>query len=91
MTLDAELLGILACPACRGALEALGANPENGPDANPDAGPQGLACPRCSLVYPVRDEIPVMLTEEAIPRREWDAGKRETTNASSSTPGSAPG
>ena len=64
MPLDAELLQILACPVCRGGLDVMGET-------------EGLACPRCAVVYPVREEIPVMLAEEAVPAREWAAGKRE--------------
>jgi hypothetical protein len=45
-----ELLEILVCPACRGALEER-------------AG--ALACTVCGLHYPVRDGIPYMLEEEA--------------------------
>ena len=61
-----ELLRILACPRCLGDLDAI-------------AGGEtliGLACEKCRMVYPVRDDIPVMLVEESIPRDEWDAGKR---------------
>lgn len=64
MPLDAELLQILACPVCRGGLDVMGET-------------EGLACPRCAVVYPVREEIPVMLPEEAVPAGEWAAGKRE--------------
>ncbi len=67
MTLDSELLGILACPKCRGGLSAL----------NDAAGEiEGLSCARCAVVYPVREEIPVMLVEEAVPLRDWQAGSR---------------
>ncbi len=62
-----ELLQILACPRCKGDLVALG-------DTNQ---PEGLACAACAVVYPVRDDIPVMLMEEAIARDEWDNGKRD--------------
>lgn len=64
MTLDPELLSVLACPVCRNSLEITGMT-------------EGLACPKCAVVYPVRDEIPVMLAEEAVPAREWAAGRRE--------------
>lgn len=64
MPLDPELIRILACPVCRGSLDIKGET-------------EGLACPRCAMVYPVRAEIPVMLAEEAVPAREWAAGKRE--------------
>ena len=63
MALDSELLQILACPVCRSGLDVMGET-------------EGLACARCAVVYPVRDEIPVMLAEEAVPAREWAAGKR---------------
>lgn len=66
MTLDPALLEILACPVCRGGLEIMGEA-------------EGLACAPCAVVYPIRDEIPVMLAEEAVPRREWAAGKREVS------------
>jgi uncharacterized protein YbaR (Trm112 family) len=66
VALDPELLHILACPVCRGCLEIMGDT-------------EGLACARCAVIYPIRDEIPVMLAEEAVPAREWAAGKREAS------------
>lgn len=57
-----ELLTLLACPRCLGRLEAL-------PDTER---PEGFACPECRCVYPVRDEIPVMLVEESVDRVRWD-------------------
>ena len=62
MTLQQELLEILACPRCRGQLEALGTPL------------QGLCCRACSVVYPVRDGIPVMLLEEALPLNARHSG-----------------
>jgi len=29
------------------------------------------------VVYPVRDEIPVMLLDEVVPKSDWDQGVRE--------------
>ena len=52
MGIDAKLLEILLCPACQGSVRE-----------EPD--PHGLRCEGCSLLYPVRDGIPVMLVEEA--------------------------
>ena len=52
--MDKQLLEILACPACRGALTL-----ENTP--------HGLHCPTCVLLYPVIDGIPLLLKEEALP------------------------
>jgi len=54
MSLDKELLEILACPQCKGDLTL---TPEE----------DGLVCEACKLKYPVRDGIPVMLVEEAEP------------------------
>ena len=43
-----ELLEILVCPACKGKL---------------DAAEDSLKCPKCDLVYPIEDGIPVMLVD----------------------------
>jgi uncharacterized protein YbaR (Trm112 family) len=55
--LDAELLEILVCPACHGALAL---------EPDVDA-PHALRCTAtdCGLVYPVRDGIPILLVDEA--------------------------
>lgn len=63
MTIHPDLLAILACPKCKGEL------------TKPQAG-EGLLCQPCGVVYPVRDDIPIMLVEEAVPLADWDAGKR---------------
>jgi uncharacterized protein YbaR (Trm112 family) len=52
MTINKELLEILACPKCKGDLTLT--TEEN-----------GLDCTACKLRYPIRDNIPVMLIEEA--------------------------
>lgn len=61
MPLDAELLNILACPRCRGELTLQKKN---------DA-PAGLECPACAVVYPIEEDIPVLLIEEAVPADQW--------------------
>ena len=54
MALDAKLLEILACPNCRGDVEYREAD-------------QIIECVgECRYRYPVRDDIPVMLIDEAI-------------------------
>ncbi len=53
MNLDPMLLEILVCPNCHGALEV------NDPA-------ETLDCTQCGYRYPVRDDIPVMLVDEAI-------------------------
>jgi uncharacterized protein YbaR (Trm112 family) len=50
--MDARLLEILVCPVCKGPLDFRKANQE-------------LVCKACKLAFPVRDDIPVMLEEEA--------------------------
>jgi uncharacterized protein len=54
MAVSPELLEILRCPKCKSKVEM-----------KQDA--SGLKCVNvaCALVYPIRDEIPVMLAEEA--------------------------
>lgn len=56
-----EILDILACPKCRGALTLV----EN-------EGSAGLDCAACAIIYPFTQEgIPVLLVESALPRDEW--------------------
>jgi uncharacterized protein YbaR (Trm112 family) len=50
--LSKDLLQILVCPACKQALDYR----EN---------PESLKCTRCCRVYPVKDDIPIMLIDEA--------------------------
>lgn len=50
--MDKTLLEILACPSCKGSLHYK--KPQ-----------QELVCSTCRLAYPIRDDIPVMLTDEA--------------------------
>ena len=52
MTLDPKLLEILVCPNDRGDLHHLEAE-------------QVLVCRTCGYRYPIRDDIPVMLIDEA--------------------------
>jgi uncharacterized protein len=52
MKLDPALLEIIVCPSCRGALAV-------------DESRSELACTSCGLAYPVRDDIPVLLVDEA--------------------------
>lgn len=57
VTIDAQLLEILACPSPDHAPLRTGT-----PD-NPDA--DALTCTSCGRVFPVRDGIPVLLLDEA--------------------------
>ena len=58
MALNKELLDILACPQCKGDLELTEKE-------------DGLICQACELVYPIQEDIPIMLIEEAIRLEEW--------------------
>lgn len=52
MNLDPALLEIIVCPDCRGPLA-------------PDDAASELVCTACGLAYPVTDDIPVLLVDEA--------------------------
>ncbi len=52
--MDKKLLDILACPVCKGPLSY-------------NQKTQELICKADRLAYPIRDDIPVMLEEEARP------------------------
>lgn len=52
MAISEDLLEILACPACKAKVEL-------------KADGSGLKCVACRRVYPIRDDIPVMLVDEA--------------------------
>ena len=54
MTISPELLEILACPKCKG-------------DIYLNDTKDGLVCKNCRLLYEVRDDIPIMLIDEAKP------------------------
>ena len=58
MAISKDLLDILACPKCKGGIRLN------------DAG-DGLICDACRLRYEIRDDIPIMLIEEA---RSLDEG-----------------
>ncbi|MFP7753288.1 Trm112 family protein [Thermodesulfobacteriota bacterium B35] len=49
-----ELLDIIACPKCKGPVRL---NEQE----------DGLVCMHCRLLYAIRDEIPIMLIDEATP------------------------
>ncbi len=50
--LDKELMEILVCPQCKG-------------EVHYNETKDGLVCDACRLEYPIRDDIPVMLVDEA--------------------------
>jgi uncharacterized protein YbaR (Trm112 family) len=56
MPVDPELLEIVRCPKCRGKVEERQAG-----------GTSGLACTACRLLYPIVDDVPDFLVEDARP------------------------
>ena len=52
MAIAKELLDILVCPACKSPVKL-----------TPDG--VGLKCGQCRRVYPIKEDIPVMLIDEA--------------------------
>ncbi len=54
MAIKKELLDILACPKCKG-------------DIHLNETEDGLICDGCKLLYEIRDDIPIMLIDEAKP------------------------
>lgn len=62
MTLRKDLLEMLACPKCGGAVALTGSG-------------EALVCPACRLLYEIRNGIPVMLVEESKPLDRSETGK----------------
>jgi uncharacterized protein YbaR (Trm112 family) len=60
MPISKELLDILACPKCKG-------------DIYLNEKEDGLICDKCKLMYEIRDNIPIMLIDEAkrSSKRQW--------------------
>lgn len=56
MMINKELLEILACPKCKG-------------DIRLNESQDGLICDSCQLLYEIKDDIPIMLIDEAKPIR----------------------
>ena len=54
MAIDKDLLDILVCPKCKGDIRLTDQQ-------------DGFICDACKLLYPIKDDIPVMLIDEAIP------------------------
>ena len=68
MAISKDLLEILVCPLCKATVEL-------------KADQSGLKCVACHRVYPIRDDIPVMLADEAQPlsSHEWSAIMAKTS------------
>ncbi len=57
MSINPDFLEILRCPVCKAEVEL-------------KADDSGLKCVNCHRVYPIRDEIPIMLVDEAVIEEE---------------------
>ena len=53
MAISKDLLDILACPKCKG-------------DVHLNESEDGLICNSCKLLYQIKDDIPIMLIDEAV-------------------------
>ncbi len=53
MAIRKELLDILICPVCKGELSL-------------KEDQSGLKCQECKRVYPIRDDLPIMLKDQSI-------------------------
>jgi len=53
MPISQDLLDILACPKCKG-------------DIHLNESQDGLVCETCRLLYPIKDDIPIMLIDKTI-------------------------
>ena len=51
-----DLLDILACPVCKTEVRLVDMKNTE----------KGLKCSNCKRIYPIKDGIPVMLTDEAV-------------------------
>ncbi|MBQ4132266.1 MAG: Trm112 family protein [Desulfovibrionaceae bacterium] len=61
MSFDEDILQIIACPKCRGDLRLAG-------------NAEGLVCEACKLLFPVENNIPVLLIEDA---QAWNFNKEQ--------------
>lgn len=60
MNINPDFLEILRCPFCKSRVEL-------------KADGSGLKCETCFRVYPIRDDIPIMIVEEATIEKEVEA------------------
>jgi hypothetical protein len=54
MPVKQQFMEIIVCPCCRGKVDLC-------------EEPQGLICEKCQLFYAIRNDIPIMLIDEAKP------------------------
>lgn len=54
MAISNDLLEILACPKCKGPIQLTTAG-------------DGFTCQTCKLLYPIKDDIPVFMIDDALP------------------------
>ena len=71
MAFDKKLLEIIACPICKGKLHLDKVNMQ-------------LVCKADKVAYPIKEDIPVLLENEAIPLSLEELEQREASNSWSS-------
>ena len=62
--INQALLDILACPKCKQPVRLTADN-------------NGLVCDNCRLLYEIRDDIPIMLIDEAKPLDSGPPGEKK--------------
>lgn len=67
--MNTSLLALLACPECRKKLTLLDNQ-------------SGFLCQNCRVVYPIEDEIPLLLKEKAVPFAQWEVQQKVITKPS---------
>lgn len=67
MSISPTLLEILVCPRCKSTLNYQSKN-------------DSLLCENCSLLYPIREGIPILLEEEAFDMKDQANGKKDATH-----------
>ena len=67
MAINPELLEILACPLCKA-------------DVHLTADGSGLRCRACFRIFPIRDDIPVMLIDESVIEEPEDPSETDQSD-----------
>lgn len=64
MAIDKDLIEILACPQCKSGLLATETE-------------DGLICKTCKIVYPIKEDIPILLVDEAKPHQPSSSNEQQ--------------
>ena len=65
MGVQARLIEVMVCPSCKGPVRDVRWRESSTSPPAPDAPVLALECPQCRLRFPIVDDIPVMLLDQA--------------------------